>query len=45
MIEKIVMIGLIAVAALSFCYMIYVLIKPNNKSITQQFRGDDEKYE
>jgi len=45
MVEKIVMFGLIGIAVVSLIYMLYVLIKPNNKSITQQFRGDDEKYE
>lgn len=26
-------------------YVIYIMVKPNDKSITEHFRGDDEKYE
>ncbi len=34
-----------AVALVVIGYIIYVLITPNSKNLSDHFRGDDEKYE
>ena len=36
---------LIALGVASLAYMIYVIVRPNNKSISHTMRDDDEKYE
>lgn len=39
------MIFAIILGILIVAYIVYVIINPNPKSISEQFRGDDEKYE
>lgn len=42
------MISLIAgiiIAAVVIAYIVYVIVHPNTKNLSDHFRGDDEKYE